>query len=208
MKLKCLLISAFMLAFVMANAQSTSDVPFAKGNNMINATIGFGSPIYSGIGYTSRTPPISVSFEHIIKDGLINGKAGIGVGGYIGYTGAKWETTYQDYYFNGSTWLWRDVTYGWKYTNFIIGPRGIFHYNFAKKFDTYTGILIGYDVVSSKETGDWNLLNGVSTTKAKAGGIIWAWFIGGRYYFTDKFAGLAELGYGIAYFNLGVSFKF
>ena len=35
----------------------------------------------------------------------------------------------------------------------------------------------------------------------------YSWFVGARYYFTDKLAGMAELGYGITYLNLGVSLK-
>ncbi len=33
-------------------------------------------------------------------------------------------------------------------------------------------------------------------------------FVGARYNFTDKFGALAELGWGIAYFNIGISYKF
>ena len=39
------------------------------------------------------------------------------------------------------------------------------------------------------------------------GGLVYAGFIGARYYFTPKLAAMAELGYGIAILNIGVSFK-
>jgi len=39
------------------------------------------------------------------------------------------------------------------------------------------------------------------------GGLVYAGFIGARYYFTPKFAAKAELGYGIALINIGVSIK-
>jgi len=39
-------------------------------------------------------------------------------------------------------------------------------------------------------------------------GIAKAFYIGGRYYFTDNLAGMIELGYGIAYLNIGIALKF
>ena len=37
---------------------------------------------------------------------------------------------------------------------------------------------------------------------------IWSIYVGGRWYFTDSFAAMLELGYGIAWLNIGVAFKF
>ena len=42
----------------------------------------------------------------------------------------------------------------------------------------------------------------------EVGGFIWSGFIGGRYFFSDNFAGMLELGSDIAYMNLDVAFKF
>ncbi len=39
-------------------------------------------------------------------------------------------------------------------------------------------------------------------------GLVSSFFIGGRYYFSDSMAAMLELGYGVAYLNLGVAFKF
>jgi hypothetical protein len=33
-------------------------------------------------------------------------------------------------------------------------------------------------------------------------------YIGGRYFFTDNIAALVELGYGVAYLNVGIAIKF
>jgi hypothetical protein len=65
--------------------------------------------------------------------------------------------------------------------------------------------MLGYDIVSSKETGDWPL---GTTFTANSSSFAWSFFVGGRYYFTDSFAVMAELGYGIAWLNIGVAFKF
>jgi len=34
-----------------------------------------------------------------------------------------------------------------------------------------------------------------------------AFYLGGRYYINDKFGVMAELGYGIAYLNIGVALR-
>ncbi|MDD2197892.1 MAG: hypothetical protein PHE03_09255 [Bacteroidales bacterium] len=162
---------------------------FNKGDKVLNAGIGLGNALYTGSGYTSKTPPLSLSFEVGVVDELFDEKSSLGIGGYIGYSGAKWEY---------SGW-------GWKYTNFIIGARGVGHYQLIDKFDTYTGLLLGYDIVNSKEIGAIPGMNGYS---ASGSSFIWAWFIGGRYYFSDSFGAMAELGYGISYLTLGISYKF
>lgn len=71
------------------------------------------------------------------------------------------------------------------------------------KFDTYAGALLGYDIVSAKEVGDVP-----GTYNATESSVRLDLFVGGRYYFTDRFAAMAEIGYGIAYLNLGVALKF
>ncbi|MEI8112590.1 MAG: hypothetical protein WCI54_03115 [Bacteroidia bacterium] len=173
----------FASGFFLANAQVV-----VKGDKVVNLGVGFGSALYSGTGNTSSVPPVSGSLEVVIKDGLFDGKGAIGVGGYLGYSAYKWE-------YSG---------YGWKYSNIIIGPRGYLHYNLVEKLDTYAGAMIGYNIVSSKETG--NSIPGYNYN-ASSGGVIFSGFVGARYFFNDKFAAMAELGSGIAYLNLGLAIK-
>lgn len=181
MKIKSILIVFALIAGTyFSNAQMV-----VKGDKIVNLGLGLGSTLYSGSYYKTQVPPVSVSAEYIILDGLLEDKAAVGVGGYLGYSSYKW-TFYSD----------------WKISSLVIGPRGYFHYNFLDKLDTYTGLLLGYNIVSSKYTG-----SGVSTGHAESGGIAWSWFVGGRYYFSDKFAAMAELGYGVAYLNIGVAIK-
>ncbi|HAH23767.1 MAG TPA: hypothetical protein DCL77_08420, partial [Prolixibacteraceae bacterium] len=92
--------------------------------------------------------------------------------------------------------------YGWKYSDIIIGARGAVHYQFIDHLDTYAGLMLGYDIVSSKTFG-----TGVFSGNATSSGFKFDVFVGGRYYFTDKFAGLVELGSGISYVNIGVAIK-
>ena len=178
-----LFVAVFSLTQLLAQ-EST----FKQGDKVLNLGIGFGSTFYSGTGYKAGIPPISASLEFGVKDGVLD-KGSIGIGGYLGYSSHKWEYN----------------NWGWKYTNIIIGVRGVFHYPLVDKLDTYTGLLLGYNIASSKEFG--TAIYGYNYS-ASSGGVAYSWFVGGRYYFSDKFAGMLELGYGITYLNLGVALKF
>jgi len=184
MKKLLFLITAGIIASAHLNAQ---DPTFLKGDRVFNASLGLGSTLYSGSFYKGQIPPVSASLEFGIVDGLIE-KGVIGIGPYVGYTSYKYEYT----------------GWGWKYSNIIIGARGSFHYPLVDKLDTYAGILLGYNIVTSKEIGDPTGMDDIYGS----GGLAWSGFIGGRYYFTDAFAAMLELGYGIAWLNLGVALKF
>lgn len=178
-----LLVTVFSLSQLLAQ-EST----FKQGDKVLNLAIGFGGTLYTGTYYKTTVPPLSASLEFGVKDGVLD-KGSIGVGGYVAYAAHKW-----DY----SGW-------GWKYSNFILGVRGVFHYPLVAKLDTYTGLIIGYNIASSSEFGSPVL--GYNYT-ASSGGVIYSWVLGGRYYFSDKFAGMLEVGFGITYLNLGVALKF
>jgi hypothetical protein len=192
MKLNGLLLALLFVCGVATAQKST----FEKGDKVLNLGIGLGSGIYSGVGYTSKSPALSGSFEVGVVDNVLD-KGTIGIGGYVGYSSAKYEENYLSYKF------------GWKYSDLIVAARGTFHYPLVDKLDTYAGLALGYDVVTAKETGDWSTLGiygtGFSASASKA---YVAGFVGARYYFSDKFAGMAELGSGIAYLTIGVALKF
>ena len=180
-------ISALLVIGFFALAQLVAQEPtFVKGDKALNLGIGLGSTLYSGTYYKSQVPPVSVSLEFGIVDNILE-KGVIGVGPYLGYSSYKYEY----------------ITSGWKYSNMILGVRGNFHYPLVEKLDTYTGLLLGYNIVSSKWIG-----TGTEDYSASSSGIAWSWFVGARYYFSETFAAMAELGYGIAYLNLGVALKF
>jgi hypothetical protein len=182
------LLLMFVVACFALTQLIAQEPTFVKGDKALNIGIGLGSTLYSGTYYKSQIPPISASLEFGVVDNVLE-KGVVGVGPYIGYSSYKYEY---------SGW-------GWKYTNIIIGARGNFHYPLVNKLDTYTGLLLGYNVASSKEFG--NAVPGWDYSYS-AGGIAWSWFVGGRYYFKETFAVMAELGYGIAYLNLGIALKF
>ena len=180
-----------LFAAFLAFNLSAQDNMFTKGEKVLNLGIGFGGGYYSSYssGY-SKIPFLSAAVDVGIIDGVLD-VGSVGVGGYIGYSSAKWESGYN---------------YGWKESNFIIGPRGTFHYPLVDKLDTYAGILLGYQSVSSKETGDWGIYTGYA---GGSSGIYFSGFVGARYYFTESLAVMLELGSGgLALANVGVSFKF
>jgi hypothetical protein len=170
---KIIILSMVFCFAVAANAQEI----FQKGTNVLNLGIGIGSYI-----------PVEVSFEHGIVSGLIKGENGsIGIGGYAG-----WYTDSNSYPSGKLT-----------YNNVLLGARGAFHYQFVDKLDTYAGLMLGYEIVSSKWSGG-GLYNGVISTS----GFTSACFLGARYYFSPTIAAYGELGYGIAYLKAGVALKF
>lgn len=173
--MKKLLILGFLLASVICvNAQEV----FKKGDNIVNAGIGVGSGI-----------PIEVSFEHAIIDGLIKGENGsIGIGAY------------------GSWYSDKDKISGygtWKYNHIVLGARGAFHYQFVDKLDTYAGVMLGYNIASSKWDGA-----GESSISASGSEFDFSVFVGARYFFTPGIGVYAEAGYGVANISVGVAFKF
>ena len=185
MKKNLILIIALVCIATGAMAQNN----FVKGQKVLNLGLGIGSTLYSGSYYTGKIPPVSASFEVGIKDELFDSKSSLGIGGYVGYTAAKWE--YENW--------------GWKYSSFILGARGVLHYQLIDRLDTYTGLMLGYNIVSSKEFG--TVVDGYDYSYSTSG-FVYSYFVGGRYFFSDRLAGMLELGYGIAYLNLGVSVKF
>lgn len=179
--IKKVLFAALALAgsVSLANAQEI----FQKGTKAVNVGVGLGSVLSN-----TTIPPLSVSFDYGVKDNLINGENGsISAGGYIGYTASsisildsKLRTSYA-----------------------ILGARGAFHYQFIPKLDTYAGIMLGYNVASSSWSGAV-----VPDVAQSSGGFAYSTYAGARYFVTENTGAFAELGYGIAYFNLGVTVKF
>jgi hypothetical protein len=184
------IILAIFATILAVGALQAQDV-FSKGEKVANLGIGFGSYL-GGSGYSATIPPISASVEFCIIDGLIDGNASIGVGGYLSYSANKWNNNLLGF------------DYGYKYSYFVIGPRGAFHYQFIDKLDTYAGVMLGYNVVSASYYGD----DLYETAAASSSGVWFGGFAGARYYFTPTIAVFAEVGYGVAAIELGVSLKF
>lgn len=165
---------------------------FFENDKVINLGIGIGSTLWSGRYYTTNIPPLSGSFELGIRDNLLDVEGlTLGVGGYVGFATATWEST------------WGNNTYGWRYTNIILAGRGAVHYPIIDNLDTYTGLMIGPNIVVSSSFGTFS----DATSSARGSGLVYSYFFGARYYFGSNIAVLGELGYGISYLNIGVALK-
>jgi hypothetical protein len=178
-KLSLLLAAAALLCTLSSQAQSTDGTAFTKGSNIINLGIGIGTTLY-GSGYTGSFPPISVSYERGIADGRF------GIGGYLAHTSAKYGDK-EDY---------------WKYSYTVIGARGDYHFYTTDKLDTYGGVMLGYDIVNDK----WHGGGEAGSYSASGSAAVFSIFVGGRYYFSQHVGAFAELGYGVAWLNLGLAF--
>ena len=151
---------------------------FSKGDKVLNVGVGIGSLL--GSAYTSTFPPISGSLEFGVADNILK-KGALGVAPFIGFGTYKYQV------YSGHE----------NYTYIPIGVRGVFHYPLVKKLDTYAGLLFGYFIVSGTHIGSAYRSRGFASV-----------FIGGRYYFSEKFAAMLELGAEIIPLHIGVAYKF
>ena len=181
-----------LLAAVQVSAQESI---FRKGDNVVSLGVGFAGNLYSGYsdGYGSfrQTPTFTLSYERCIIDNLFNEQSSLGIGGLVGYSSAK-----KDY---SSL-----VEVGWTSTDIVIGARGALHYTFVEKFDTYAGVIMGYNINTWTE----RVVGHSSSKTSDSSGMVYNTFVGGRYYLSDAFAAFAEFGYGYNTINVGLSLRF
>jgi hypothetical protein len=160
------------------------------GKVFINTGIGFGFSAYS-----MGLPPISVSADFKLPVNLpitLGGTAAI----------STWKDSY------GSGIFENNITY----TNIGFGARGMYHFNFVKNLDTYTGLTLGYVVQTAKvKYGSYydNLPSSFKTSYDGTSFFLFGFNLGARYFFTNNFGAYLELGYsGLQVVSLGASFKF
>ncbi len=192
-KFRLLLSSLVLTTFLLGSGLTAKAQLFDQGDKVLSFGIGIGSTYYTwGTHYSTTVPPIFISGDYCLREKL--GPGNLGVGPYLGFSGYKSKWT--DY---------AGDEYGYKYTTFIIGARGTYHFvDLVDKLDLYGGILLGAKIVTHKSYGDWGIYD---YSSAHGSGVAYSFFAGARYYFSDNFAAMAELGYGIAWLSLGVSLK-
>jgi hypothetical protein len=168
------------VALVLVSSTMFGQIAYKAGDQNVSAVIGLGG--FAGVYGTSSMPAIAGSYETGLNEN-------ISVGGIVGFTGSSDDYGFAKY----------------DYTYILIGARGAYHYDLLHndKIDTYGGIMLGYNIVSS------SVKTSIPGFNASASGSYLAFggFIGGRYYFTPQLAAQAELGYGIGLLTIGVSYK-
>jgi hypothetical protein len=181
--MKRILLISILLVIVVG--LSFSQMAYKKGDQVINLGIGLGG--FAGV-YGTGGIAITGGYENAVTEN-------ISLGGVLGYSSSS-----DDFGFG----------YGWKYTYILIGARGAYHLDLFHNpmIDTYGGILLGYNIVSSKATGTLPTYYGFGGSySASASFLEYGIFIGGRYYFSPKWAVQAELGYGLGILNVGIAYK-
>lgn len=177
---------------------------FEKGQLDINIGIGLlANRYYYGRGW-STSPPINISIEKGITKN-------VSLGGYLAYVRSTYRISGDCVYKDNNVWLnghYNDkhtVTYG------VFGLRGAFHlaeYIQVENLDLYAGVMLGYSFAKYKWTTDNTTGRTNSYSSSGYGGMVGSFYAGGRYRFTEKFGVYGEFGYGLAYGNIGVNFKF
>ncbi len=180
-------ISSFAL-FLTSFIAFAQDGPLTKGSVKLNLSYGLGSYIKIAGGETTFAP-LTGSVEYAINENTT-------LGPVVGYT-----ATAQRYYYPSL-----GINYTYKFSNLLIGAKGNHYFNTGEKFEAYLGAFLGYNVVSatlesSSGSEDFNY------PVEDAGGFLYGFQAGGRYKLSSNLAAHAELGYGIAVLNIGLTFS-
>lgn len=166
-----LLIALAILLFFLPNKSFAQ----FEGEGSLVANVGLGLGTHLGYGGF----PLSISADYGVTEKIT-------VGGFLGY--------------NRSSRIFPG-NFKWTLTNTLIGARGAYHHPLIEEFDTYAGLMLGYNVISTRiEPNQPNAL--LSNSYAFLGG-----FVGINHFFTDQIGGFAELGYGVGYLTVGVTFR-
>lgn len=169
--------------------------PFAKGDHLASVHIGMGGSLYDNYNYHMQFPPLGVQYEIILTDMI--GIGNIGVGGYGLFSSRVWDYN-QSYY--------KNTRY-----NITIGARGYYHVALNEflddpifnKIDAYGGLTMGMTSRIEVETGEAAYYTNDSNRLYP----VFDLFIGGRYYFNDKLAVLAEMGFNVSFLNVGITYR-
>jgi hypothetical protein len=180
--MKKLFLLIFAIFFLAATQSTVKAQAFQNGDMVANLGVGFG---WYGYGYgASSLPAFSLSLEKGIME--IDNVGPLSIGGIVGFKHASYLTDYN----------WNDI---------IIAARGAIHYDLFKneKIDTYGGVALGVRL-QTYSYPDF----GIGSGKTNYTHGLFALYLGGRYFFSDNLGAFAELGYGLGYLTLGLSYKF
>ena len=177
MKKKIVLATMILCSvFTTGNVLAQSDFNDVTGKILVNAGVGLGSYGLYGTGGL----PLTASVEHGFSKNI---SAGLEVG-----------------------YVQRNYVSSWRYSYFMIGARGSYHFNELlnvtnPKLDVYGGAGLLYRHFKVKYKGEWDELYG----KSSSGDLTIDLHAGGRYMFSSNVGGFAEVGYGISPLKLGVT---
>ena len=181
-----LVVSSNYYAQIFESGTNHISVGYGFGNGysaLLKAYQGFEGYRYSGIG------PIQLAVEHGITEN-------IGLGASLGYSsyGGNWTQYSYDY------------EYKWKTISAMV--RGAYHLNVSNRnLDPYGGVGIGIIKYSYKWSSNEPNFNESNYNVSSGSPFGYQLFFGARYHFSSHVGGYAEIGYGIALINAGLTFK-
>jgi hypothetical protein len=163
-----------------------------KGDWLINAGVGFGTPLYGDM----TIPPISASVDYALPI------AGLPftVGGYFGINGSKYEYEW--------TVLGETHGYTYTYTGLAFGARLGYHPKFfdLEKLDLYANLCLGYYLYTAE--AEYHGYDGSGDDPVDYSTFFFATNVGARYFFTPRFGAFVELGYSaMSYVTAGLAVK-
>jgi hypothetical protein len=182
-----------IIAMIVLTGMAGFTQVFEKGSQAINLGMGVGNSAYLGSFYSGFIPSISGSYEYgIVEIPMGSDLTGVvSAGGYLGWSASK----YYAYGYTGDKYSFRN--------DIIIAARGNYHFIFHDKLDTYAGVWVGVDLVTTTYKGPGDDPYGNYASTGPTGGA----YAGARWYFTDNFGVYAEVGWLISVFNVGVTLK-
>jgi hypothetical protein len=185
---KSVLFSIVMFLVSVISTVSVKAQTYEVGTNVISGGLGLGSSIAGGFTYGSQSPGISLQYERGIWEA---GPGVISLGGYLGFK------RYSYNYNNGNT----AYSQKWNYT--IVGARGAYHFTGieVENLDVYAGLMLGFDNLSYSSSGA-----GIPGSYSSDLGL--SVFGGARYFFAGDLGAFAEVGYGVSFLSIGLSYKF
>lgn len=172
---------------------------FNKGDIAINVDYGLGA--FNKIdGYdfddAILSHSIGVSGEYGIMDGMINGKASIGVGGQFGLGFGREK-------YDGPGFENKTIA-----TRIRIATRGVFHYQFAPQFDTYGGMTFCFVDIDNYTFKSKTEGSEIKADHTDTNFIEPRLFAGARYMVSDSFGVNIETTWDrFAFVAFGVTFK-
>lgn len=165
--------------------------------SLFKKTIAVGAMVLFGLS-------LSYGQSYEKGDNLLN--IGVGLGGGIGIPiGISYEHGFSDK-ISGGVYVGYSGNVGITNWTYMLGAaRASYHFDFnVDKLDPYLGAMIGYQYI----TIDGKSLNDMLPAAMRPNLFLWGGHAGARYLLSEKFGVFAEVGYGLANLNAGVTFKF
>lgn len=178
-------ISALLAAIVLCCTGVSAQNSYHKGTVAVSMGAGMATNLYFGAKSKVTLPPVSLSVDVCLSD-FSSKRSALLVGVFGGTTmGEK---------------LWEDEQSKYEYRDAIMGLRLSYHYALGSKWDSYILGMGGYRLAETYQNDQK-----ISTSRSR---LMYGGSIGLCFRPVNWFGIFCEGGYGIAYAQAGLSFKF